>query len=375
MGTLRVDNIKNLEGSDGPIVEGPTKFDSTLHIDLPSGTIAQRSSDATDGAIRYNQDLGRLEYYDGDRWVSVDIKSNVDRGIIRHGLSPSYTNTIEYVTISSTGNAVDFGDTFENGQRQNGASNSVRGVFAGGYNSSNPSPTGTLNMQYVTIASTGDAADFGDLVNYGRDKGSGFGNATRGIFCAGFTSPAQTIQYVTFASEGDSVNFGDLTHDSATGSRNAGSCSSTRGILHGGQSPTISVSQSISYITIATTGDSQDFGEMSQAKYHGTACGNAVRSVNGGGVYAYAVSTIEYVNIASFGNAIDFGNLTRESRINSATDNSIRGIWAGGLSNPPAGSNVIDYITIATTGDATDFGDLSVTAWGHAALSDCHGGL
>ena len=69
-------------------------------------------------------------------------------------------NTIGYITISSTGDATDFGDLtvarFGTAGVSNGTNN--RGVFGGGYVSA-----GTDVMDYITISSTGDAIDFGDL--------------------------------------------------------------------------------------------------------------------------------------------------------------------------------------------------------------------
>ena len=72
----------------------------------------------------------------------------------------AFTNKIEYVTIGSTGNGTDFGDLSATKGNAAGVSSETRGVFAGG---GEPSTSGTNTMDYVTIASTGDAADFGDL--------------------------------------------------------------------------------------------------------------------------------------------------------------------------------------------------------------------
>ena len=44
----------------------------------------------------------------------------------------SLTDTIEYVTIASLGNAIDFGDLTNARSRVGGCSNSIRGVFACG---------------------------------------------------------------------------------------------------------------------------------------------------------------------------------------------------------------------------------------------------
>ena len=41
-------------------------------------------------------------------------------------------NTIEFVTIASTGNATDFGNLSVANKRTNGLSNATRGVFGGG---------------------------------------------------------------------------------------------------------------------------------------------------------------------------------------------------------------------------------------------------
>jgi hypothetical protein len=87
-------------------------------------------------------------------------------------------------------------------------------------------------------------------------------------------------------------------------------------------------------------------------------------------------SGISYVTIASTGNATEFGDLTQQRYILAGTSSSITGVFAGGY-NISVGDrvNTIDYITIATTGGATDFGDLTTAREGLAACSSGHGGL
>ena len=68
------------------------------------------------------------------------------------------TNVIQYVTIASTGNAVDFGDRTVGVNNVAATSNSLRGVFIGGLGS----PTSENHIDYVNIATTGNAADWGD---------------------------------------------------------------------------------------------------------------------------------------------------------------------------------------------------------------------
>ena len=66
---------------------------------------------------------------------------------------------MDYVTIASTGNASDFGDATIAVKGRGAASNGTRGVFAGGLDGSNYNV-----MDYITIANTGNASDFGDLL-------------------------------------------------------------------------------------------------------------------------------------------------------------------------------------------------------------------
>ena len=70
---------------------------------------------------------------------------------------------MDFVTIAALGNATNFGD-LTNKRRQSGtASSPTRGIIAGGGNDT-PSPNTAYNtIDYITIASTGDAQDFGDL--------------------------------------------------------------------------------------------------------------------------------------------------------------------------------------------------------------------
>ena len=87
--------------------------------------------------------------------------SNSTRGIFG-GSTPAF-NLIEYVTISSTGNATDFGDlTVGRETGSNAVSNSVRGVFGSGFNGP-LSTTITNTIDYITISTIGNAIDFGDM--------------------------------------------------------------------------------------------------------------------------------------------------------------------------------------------------------------------
>ena len=84
-------------------------------------------------------------------------------------------------------------------------------------------------------------------------------------------------------------------------------------------------------------------------------------------------NVIEYVTIASTGNATDFGDLTETNEGGMGAASPTRMLIAGGQT---FGSS-IDYIEIATTGNASDFGSLtgSQSSVGSGGLSNAHGGI
>ena len=133
------------------------------------------------------------------------------RGVMGGG-NPDYKSSMEFITIAAKGNAHDFGDLSQGRYGMSSSSNTTRGVWMGGYNFS---PVGSANkvIDYNTIASTGNALDFGDLSKT-RNYGSGISNNTRGFAVTGFTQPLNavdpSIEYVTINSAGNAVDFGDV---------------------------------------------------------------------------------------------------------------------------------------------------------------------
>ena len=192
---------------------------------------------ASDGVTSRFGDLTQARYTVATAGSSTDQYSlEVVLMLIRPFFS---VNTIDFITIA-TRNAQDFGDTDEVGYFKTGVSSSTRGVFTEGriYNPS--AGTGSVDMEYITIATKGDGIQFGDLVAGGRvSLCNAAMSPTRGIFAGGVASPVgdpttfvNTIEYVTIATLGNSVNFGDL-HKSGGGGRSGGNCSSnTRGVFN-----------------------------------------------------------------------------------------------------------------------------------------------
>jgi len=281
-------------------------------------------------------------------------------------------STVEMFHISTAGNAVDFGElktTVSNGPG-NGASN-TRSVIYSGYSPSSPYYDNTI--QVTEFASFGNYSDFGDPTQerYANSYGN-IGSPTRAIFMGGYApgSPyyVNIIDYITIATIGNATDFGDL----AAATNNVAGCgSSTRGIGMGGY--TGSQDDTIQYVTIASTGDATDFGNLTAAKNSGAGVSSSTRGVLGGGNTGSATNVIEYVTIASTGDGTDFGDLTQARNSIASASNSDRGLFMGG--STPSKVNTVDFITIASTGNATDFGDLTVATREASGTSDSHGGL
>ena len=295
-----------------------------------------------------------------------------NRGVIHGGgispFNPGLSNIIQYVTITSTGSATDFGDLPKTLQSMAGVSNSSRGVSAGGKGPGGND--GSNSIQYVTIANTGNTTDFGDLTVAGSGQGdaqyiTGVSNSTRGLI-AGLTSSNDGIDYITIANTGNASSFGNLS----VARRMGGSGSNGIKAVFGGGGSSNPGSDVIDYVTMATTGNAVDYGNLTQNRRYCSGTSNKDRTLFMGGSVSEAwdgVNTIDYIEINSSGNATDFGDLTLRRYGPGCFANSTRALAAGG-SHPAA--DVIDYVTISSTGNATDFGDLlNGTAWATGCCS------
>ena len=273
------------------------------------------------------------------------------RGVFGGGETSTYDDTMDYITMATLGNATDFGNLTASRYNLSSVSSDTRGVFGGG-RASNGSNTNI--MDYITIATLGDATDFGDLT-LARRLFAGVSSNTRGVFAGGYTSgDVNTMDYITIATLGNAIDFGDLT-STRRGAANVSS--DVRGIFGGGYIS--SNVNTIDYITIATPSNATDFGDLTVARNSASGVSSDVRGVFGGGQTSTYDATMDYITIATLGNATDFGDMTVARMYYGAVSSNIRGIFGGG--NTGSITNVIDYITITTTGNATDFGDLSVS--------------
>ena len=279
------------------------------------------------GAIRLNTDSQKLEFFAQDRWFEMATNvTNIDggaRGIFAGG-DPSRDTNMDFITISSKGNATDFGDyPISNGTGTRGiVANNTRGFIGGG---ESPSAGDSHNViGKFEFASTGSAIDFANL-SWTSKGGAGLSNATRGIMTRGYGAPTLSrneIDFFTMATQANALDFGDATNqEHAVAGCVAGN--TTRGVFAGGGD---SSTTDISYITYTTTGNTTKFGDLASGNGYQAPTSDSITLVTGGG-------------------------------------------------NAGGSNNRMDAVAIATGGTATDFGDLNVTKTTMSGSSNGHGGL
>ena len=307
----------------GTTFDGFGSFATSTYMVPPGGNTRERNrgravfgggeSPTADNVMEYlNIQSGGRTIDFGDHSVTTpsgDAVASSTRGVFTVHNSPANTNALEFITIANTGNSIDFGDQNTGGISQEAAaSNSTRGLFAGGI-----FPGSQVHdiTEYITIATLGNAIDFGNLIATVTSN-TGVADATRALFAGGIgpASPFPTvnrIEYFTIATTGNATDFGDLTF-SARYPGSAGD--STRGVFMGGATP--SAINTICFVTIQTTGDATDYGDLVTASHDIAATSNNTRAIMGGGGTPSRTNTIEQLTIQTNGNATDFGDLSRK---------------------------------------------------------------
>lgn len=352
MSDIKVNNIQSLSGTNGPEISGTVEMNSTGAMSLPRG-------DTT---------------YRGGR----------GRGVFGGGYGQSQPhammNTIDYVTIATLGNALDFGDLSVARNAYPGGSSATRGCFIAGRFS--PTSTWYNTIDYITIQSTGNAFDFGDLIHNTNPVQRATSNQIRSVYGGGYIVGGSnewlsTIGYFTIATKGNSSDFGSLNYPGRK--QNTGS-NGIRGIFAGDRganpgSPGVN-NNHIEYVTIATLGNGQDFGDTTRVSNNmsGSMTSPTRMVIQGGGT---GTNALEYITMASLGDAIDFGDVSTTMReFSASTSSPTRGVFnTGSTGGGTPTNNTIEYITIATLGNSQDFGDLTRLSGVGGALSDSHGGL
>ena len=346
MSELRINNITDTAGSSGPIIAGVSTVTSTSHMVMPSGP--------------------------------TEFRGGRGRGVVMGGRDhPTAYSRIDLVEIATAGNTTDFGDlAFAMSGGSGGASSSTRAFSIGGYNSDVGALTTT--MQYIVISSSGGANEFGDLRNNNTANGAGSNN-TRGLLYGG-NNPIYLSSIVQFnlQSLGTESDFGTVFEGLAI--RNVATATSPTRAIFGGGDQNAGQTSLIAFREIASGGTVFKFGELTYTANGHEKASSSTRGVFAGGKAApTTVSNIDFITITSEGNGQDFGDLTQARRNIAGNSNSIRATFAAGTTaSSGTGNNVntIDFITIATTGNASDFGDLAnVARASNICVSDSHGGI
>jgi len=164
------------------------------------------------------------------------------------GSSGNPENKMQTITIASAGNASDSADLESNFERQGACANTTYGIYAGGNVANN---TNQNQIGRFVWSSLGTSVDFGNLQESKRGPGAA-ASATRAVFAAGLAGSASvTIGYVTIATQGNATDFGDTIQ--------SGECSGTSdkitAVFHWANAVPFDS------ITIASTGNAVDFGD------------------------------------------------------------------------------------------------------------------
>ena len=350
MSQFKINSITDKSGTSGPVIAGGSTNNSTGCMIIPAGPTEHRGG------------RGRL-VFGGGYYPSP----HADLG------------TMDFVEISTLGNAVDFGDLSIARSAFQCGSSGTRGLFAGGTHPGRPN-SGQTQIDYITFQSGGGVTDFGDMSFIGTHKGSGISNGVRGVFCGGYegNSPYHTLptcQFVTIATLGNCAFFGELTQPAST---DASASDRTRGCITGmeiGNNPSTTNINNIEFLTTATLGNAQDFGDLTVARR----CSNGCSSSTTRGLF-YSGSpgpgphrnTIDYITIQTKGNATNFGDMTTFGNVGGAVHGSN---LTRSVNHQSGDGNVIEFVTIATTGNTSDFGDMTNGRAPAGAIDNSNGSM
>ena len=172
-------------------------------------------------------------------------------------------------------------------------------------------------IEFITISTPGNATDFGNLTD-SRSFGAGSANATGRALFWGFMQNQPQIDYITTTSTSSASDFGDMQNSRGLG---AAASSGTRGLYFGGRGGGTGGynSNEVDYVTIANTGNGTDFGNLTHPVEAFCGTGNADRSLTFGGYDHDNGQTkrgnIDYFDPSSTGNASDFGDMVTGGRI------------------------------------------------------------
>jgi len=388
MSTLKVNTISN-NGTETDTPQGFTIAGNSI-VQGYTESASEPSVQPNEGDIWWDTTNSVVKRYVNDTWRTITTISISaadffgDRGVFlgdySNGTGAASTD-MDYIDITTTGNASDFGD-FHSGSafEAKACSSGSRIIFSVAQDGDpDSSGSGTNNrILYITPSTPSNSSEFGDMTVSGRRGAAGDG--ARGLFAGASVSNStflNTVDYVTIDTTGNAVDFGDLT----TGCTPIGISNATYAIFglnrkegSGSYPQTLGTTlNGIDRLVVQTLGNATDFGDITVSRHSYASGCDATRGCFSGGEtsnLAYTTTNvIDYITIATPSNAIDFGDLSdngigSNGRARSGgTSNSTRCVNGGGYQYYAPSSNwlasrSIDYWTTQTLGNSSDFGDL-----------------
>lgn len=286
-------------------------------------------------------------------------------------------NIISYITMTTLGNSLDWGDLTSTTNVAMGLGNKTRIWCAGG-----ASVTPDNNIDSFVASSKGNASTWGEIAvsfAYENHNQGSTNNSTRGLIQGTNTnsSPVNrfiTIELLDLTTAGNTTDFGDLSVSRWRGP--ASVASTTRAVFMGGfNQQTFQSENTIDYVTIATAGNATDFGDLTQTQWYTSASGmsdGVIGLMPGGYDGSNMTNVIQKITIASTGNALDDGDVIYKTVNTAIASNATRGIMAG-ANDLVDNTNAIQYRSISSGGNSEDFGDLiNSQVSGGCGASNCN---
>jgi len=353
----------NINGSDS----GISVFAHTVGANEPSSP--------SNGDTWWDTDNDVYKVYINNEWkdwlgTTPAPVSYGSRAVIYNsasGSSGNHSNTIDYFSIATTGNSSSFGTmlgTTVNGGGANdvSCSNGSRIIYGAFYNSTSSTPVN--GIEYVTASTLGNSTAMGTFTH--RSGIGGAGSGGKGYYAAGDGDvPGNDIEVVDIANGGNATDSGYDIGNHQDGGTHA---NSSRWLIAGGTSVSSTYITTITYFAVPVVANSSTFGNLTQGRSNPSGTGNETRAIFGGGFYYTGNSSqpiddrvqnvIDYVTIDTTGNATDFGDLSVRRTNPGSTTNWTRAVYIAGFAGSSGRVNTMDYVTIDTTGNATDFGDM-----------------
>ena len=340
-----------------------------------------------------NDNTANVNKWTGQKGVSKQVN---DRGVIGGGNPGSDNagnqqngniNTISYQGIMSGGLMIDFGDLSLARSYLSATSNGTtdRGVWiAGGDASFNPLD----RIDYVTISTPGDATDFGNFRSCYGPAACSNGTTDKAVAVGGYTGGfLNSMGGFNISTTGNYTNEGILTVNRYTvGATSNGT--HDRGLFVGGawRSGSGGLNVSMDYRTVSSSGSASTFGSMDEGRIGVSCLSNDTNDrgiLIGGSIQStyttFKGSRMQFVNITSTSGASHFGqtiNCGRTKPNTFSNGTGERGVILGGyfVTEPQTMVSECEYITISTLGDSSAWGDIGfVNAYGNGGFSNSAG--